>query len=169
MTSLSKSLSLHASEHYPNSTYTVLPPSSSSDKDTITLLLASNKYSPQNFYTGRLRTHYTYHAPTTTLTGSLKCDVHYYEDGNVRLTTTKTLPETRISGSGSGEVGGADVVREIGRVEKKWQEELGKGFAVLSEGSFKGLRRQLPVTRQKMEWEKVGGLRVGREIGGVRR
>jgi capping protein alpha len=30
----------------------------------------------------------------------------------------------------------------------------------LAEGSFKGLRRQLPVTRQRVEWEKIGGYRV---------
>lgn len=94
--------------------------------------------------------------------------MHYYEDGNVRLTTTKTLPESKVSGPAGGLThSGADVVRDIGKVERKWQEELNKGFALLSEESFKGLRRQLPVTRQKMEWEKVGGLRVGREIGGL--
>ena len=92
--------------------------------------------------------------------------MHYYEDGNVRLTTTKTLPEVKLNGGGT-EASGVDVVREVAKVERKWQEELNRGFAVLSEGSFKGLRRQLPVTRQKMEWEKVGGLRVGREIGGL--
>lgn len=84
----------------------------------------------------------------------------------MRLTTHKTFEETKVLGG----TGGAEaVVKEIAKVERKWQEELNRGFTQLSEGSFKGLRRQLPVTRQKMEWEKVGGLRVGREIGGLKR
>ena len=40
------------------------------------------------------------------------------------------------------------------------QEDLNRAFVSLSEGSFKSLRRQLPVTRQRVEWEKIGGYRV---------
>jgi hypothetical protein len=90
----------------------------------------------------------------------VKVDVHYYEDGNVRLLTNKSLAATVSSGTGSG------IVKEISSAEKKYQEELNKGFTGLSEGAFKGLRRQLPVTRQKIEWDKVSGYRLGQDIGG---
>lgn len=83
--------------------------------------------------------------------------MHYYEDGNVRLTTSKPVPETSIPSSGQA---AAEVMKQIAAIEKRYQEELNRGFASLSEGSFKSLRRQLPVTRQKVEWEKVGGYRV---------
>jgi len=36
----------------------------------------------------------------------------------------------------------------------------------MNEQSFKGLRRQLPVTRQKVEWDKVGGYRLGSDLRG---
>jgi capping protein alpha len=52
-------------------------------------------------------------------------------------------------------------VRQIATAEKKYQEDLNKAFASLSEGAFKALRRQLPITRQKIEWEKISGYRVG--------
>jgi hypothetical protein len=81
--------------------------------------------------------------------------VHYYEDGNVRLTTRKPL--TLAIGSGTA---AADIVRHIAAAERKYQEELNRGFQALSEDVFKGLRRQLPVTRQKVEWEKIGSYRV---------
>lgn len=51
-------------------------------------------------------------------------------------------------------------MRAIASAEKKYQEELNRAFGNLSEGAFKGLRRQLPVTRQRVEWEKIGGYRV---------
>jgi F-actin capping protein alpha subunit len=86
--------------------------------------------------------------------------VHYYEDGNVRLLTNKPLTASIPSGTGGG------IVKEISTAEKKYQEELNKGFTGLSEGAFKGLRRQLPVTRQKIEWDKVSGYRLGQDIGG---
>jgi capping protein alpha len=86
--------------------------------------------------------------------------VHYYEDGNVRLLTTK---EIKLSSAG------ADIVKKIAGEEKKYQEDLNKAFASLSEGAFKSLRRQLPITRQKIEWEKISGYRLGQDIGGGRR
>ena len=57
-------------------------------------------------------------------------------------------------------------MREIAVAEKKYQEELNRGFGNLSEGAFKGLRRQLPITRQKIEWDKIAGYRLGQDIGG---
>jgi capping protein alpha len=81
-------------------------------------------------------------------------DVHYYEDGNVRLLTSKP-----ISASAGGSA--TELIKAIASAERKYQEELNRGFTGLSEGAFKGLRRQLPVTRQKMEWEKISGYRVG--------
>ena len=80
----------------------------------------------------------------------------------MRLTSTKPLTLTLASASAT------EVVRQMALAERKYQEELNRGFAALSEGAFKGLRRQLPVTRQKVEWEKVGGYRLGQEIGGGR-
>jgi hypothetical protein len=90
----------------------------------------------------------------------MKVDVHYYEDGNVRLLTTKPISASISSGSAS------TIIREITVAEKKYQEELNKGFNNLSEGAFKGLRRQLPITRQKIEWDKIAGYRLGQDIGG---
>ena len=87
-------------------------------------------------------------------------DVHYYEDGNVRLLTNKSVASSIASGSGAG------LAKEIASAEKRYQEELNKGFTSLSEGAFKGLRRQLPVTRQKIEWDKVASYRLGQDIGG---
>ena len=89
-------------------------------------------------------------------------DVHYYEDGNVRLLTEKA-----ISVSVSGE-DASSASREIVKAEKRYQEELNRAFTSLSEGVFKSLRRQLPVTRQKIEWEKISGYRLGQDIGGGR-
>jgi capping protein alpha len=87
------------------------------------------------------------------LSGSIKVDVHYYEDGNVRMSTSKAVEVANASGADA-------VVREIAKAENKFQEELNRAFVQLAEGSFKGLRRQLPVTRQRVEWEKIGGYRV---------
>lgn len=56
------------------------------------------------------------------------------------------------------------IVKEIAKAENKFQEELNRAFTNLAEGSFKALRRPLPVTRQKVEWEKIGGYRVRNDL-----
>lgn len=155
--SLLKSLATHSSEHFPNSSYGVYPIENDSK---IAIVLVANKYSPNNFWNGRWRSLYLYSPSASSLTGSIKVDVHYYEDGNVRLLTDKPVSISVSSDSA------ASIVREIAVTEKKVQEELNKGFTNLSEGAFKGLRRQLPITRQKIEWDKIAGYRLGQDIGG---
>lgn len=90
---------------------------------------------------------------SNSVSGTVRVDVHYYEDGNVRMNTSKNVD---IGSASSADA----VVKEISKAENKYQEELNRAFTALAEGSFKGLRRQLPVTRQRVEWEKIGGYRV---------
>jgi len=156
--SLLKSLSIYFGEHYPASSASAYSVCTSSD--TVTVLIVANKYSPSNFWNGRWRSTFHYNLATQVLTGEIQVNVHYYEDGNVALTTTKPVEIDNVSDSG------AEIVRRIGQVERGYQEELNRAFVNLSEGSFKGLRRQLPVTRQKVEWEKVGGYKLGADLRG---
>ncbi|KAI1632870.1 2-oxoisovalerate dehydrogenase beta subunit [Biscogniauxia mediterranea] len=152
-----KSLSTYVKEHFPNASYGVYPIENDSK---VAVIIVANKYSPNNYWNGRWRSLYIFDPSSETLEGSIKVDVHYYEDGNVRLLTNKPISASVSSGSGAG------ISKEISVAERKYQEELNKGFTSLSEGAFKGLRRQLPVTRQKIEWDKVASYRVGQDIGG---
>ncbi|RFU32767.1 hypothetical protein B7463_g3534, partial [Scytalidium lignicola] len=148
VTSILKNLSTHVQEHYPDASYGAYP---IEEDSKIAIVVVANKYSPNNFWNGRWRSLYIFDPSSSTLSGSLKIDVHYYEDGNVRLQATKPVSASISSTSASA------ILREITVAEKKYQEEVNKGFTNLSEGAFKGLRRQLPVTRQKIEWDRIAG------------
>ncbi|KAF5589793.1 transketolase [Fusarium pseudocircinatum] len=155
--SILKSIGPYVDEHFANAAHGVYPIESDSK---IAIVIVGNKYSPNNFWNGRWRSLYILDPSSGALEGSLKVDVHYYEDGNVRLLTNKPVSSTISS------VNGTSIVKEISTTERKYQEELNKGFVSLSEGAFKGLRRQLPVTRQKIEWDRVTSYRLGQDIGG---
>ncbi|ODH44300.1 hypothetical protein ACO22_00920 [Paracoccidioides brasiliensis] len=157
--SLFRSLSAHAKEHYPSCSYGVYP----TDNDTaVAILLVANKYSPNNFWNGRYRAIYTIPMPSAnSVTGTIHINVHYYEDGNVSLNTEKPV-SVSLSPNSSAET----IIKHITAAERAQQLELSDAFSRLSEGAFKGLRRQLPITRQKVEWEKVGGYRLGQDISG---
>ncbi|KJR85719.1 capping protein (actin filament) muscle Z-line, alpha [Sporothrix schenckii 1099-18] len=157
-----KSLATYVKDHFERPAFGVYPIDNGA---RIAILIVSNKYSPQNFWNGRWRSRYVFDPSTGSLEGTIRIDVHYYEDGNVRLLTDKPQSAT-VAGGGSGSGSGAALAREIASLEKAYQEELNKKFLSLSEGAFKGLRRQLPVTRQKIEWDKVASYRLGQDIGG---
>lgn len=86
--------------------------------------------------------------------------MHYYEDGNVALNTSKKVNESGVADNG------AEVVRRVSVLEKGYQEEVNRALAAMNEGSFRGLRRQLPVTRQRIEWEKVRGYSLSDNLKG---
>lgn len=155
--SVLKGLSTYVKEHFTNAAYGAYPIESDSK---VAIIIVANKYSPNNYWNGRWRSLYIFDPASNSLEGSIKVDVHYYEDGNVRLLTSKPLTASVSSGTGAG------IAKEIATSEKKYQEELNRSFTSLSEGAFKALRRQLPVTRQKIEWDKVASYRLGQDIGG---
>lgn len=150
----------HVKEHYPSLPAFGVSPIS--DDTCISLVIVGSKYSPSNYWNGRWRSTYVFNPATSELSGNIQVDVHYYEDGNVRLLTNKPVQVSLSSGSA------AEIVKTIAGIEKKYQEDLNRAFGALSEGAFKGLRRQLPITRQKIDWDKIGSYRLGQDIGGGR-
>ena len=77
--------------------------------------------------------------------------VHYFEEGNVQLTTS-TSGQAEIPIAGSDADLAAAVVAELRRVEKEYLMSLEDSFGDLSE-TFKELRRKLPLTQSHFPWE----------------
>ncbi|KAK9474531.1 F-actin-capping protein subunit alpha [Dipodascopsis tothii] len=124
---------------------------------SVAVVIVASKFSPGNYWNGRWRSSYV--VRDGAVAGTVAVDVHYFEDGNVRLTTTKAVDVAAAGNAG----------RAIAAAERAYQEELNRAFGGLSDGAFKGLRRQLPVTRSKIEWGKaIGSYRLGQDIGGGR-
>jgi len=151
VTSLSKAVQSYVEEHFPSLAASGVYPADGGD---VAIAIVGNKYNPSNYWNGKWRSSYTFSPSSKGLKGTIQVDVHYYEDGNVRLATAKDVQVEPKGASAS------DVVKAIAAAEKTYQEELNKAFSGLSEGAFKNLRRQLPVTRQKIEWEKVSTYRT---------
>lgn len=112
------------------------------------IILKGHKTSPGNYWTGSWRSDYD----LKTGKGVVHIDVHYYEDGNVRLQTIKHV-----------DINTSDPVKSIKQEEDKLQLALNKQFLELNETTFKQLRRQLPVTRSKINWGKaIGNYKLGK-------
>jgi len=138
-------------------------PSSSS---IFTIVIVANKYNPSNFWSGRWRSKYVVDLARGQVTGKVLINVHYYEQGNVQLQTIHTpsisLPSPHpIQAT---QQSASKFLKLIETQEGQYQTSLANIYHEMGEKTFKGLRRALPMTRSKMDWDKVLGYKLGAEL-----
>ncbi|CAI5448935.1 unnamed protein product [Caenorhabditis angaria] len=130
--------------------------------------IESHQFQPKNFTNGRIRSEWTIpvgdgKSGQQDLKGSIHAQVHYYEDGNVQLFSSKE-PVVKVNVSADFEKTAQEVFRVISEEENKYQKSLLENYSNMSEHTFRALRRQLPVTRAKMDWNKAHTYRIGQEM-----
>ncbi|PCH39763.1 F-actin capping protein alpha subunit [Wolfiporia cocos MD-104 SS10] len=154
--------------HYHDGVTSVFPASGSTSRYYVQIV--ANKYNPSNYWSGRWRSEYTVDLEERTLKGRILVNVHYYEQGNVQLSTTHSidlpLPPTITPSSAAASA--SKVLALVEAEEGKYQTSLNETYTEMSEKTFKGLRRALPMTRSKLDWDKVLGYKLGAELSSNR-
>jgi len=140
--------------HYPLGTATVY-----SKGGQIILAISSAKFNPHNFWNGRWRATWTYHAGK--LEAHVKICVHYYEDGNVQL-NTNTKTTASVPESGGPEAIASAAMKAISKWEQSFQQALEISATTMGETSFKALRRHLPITRARINWSSIQAYKLGK-------
>jgi len=153
----------YAYEHYQHGAATVYG-SKEGGNYKVVACISSAKFNPNNFWNGRWRSIWTMTFKPkgqVNLTGNIKVNVHYYEDGNVMLTSN-----TNKSGNcpgGDPNTTAQNVVKHIARIEGNFHSALEQSYATMGETTFKALRRMLPITRQKIDWNRIFNYKLGSE------
>jgi len=149
--SIDAAMRRHVDEWLPNGTVTTYGGAVGGVK--ITCCVASLAHDLSNYWAGRWWAEWTLQSgggSMGALTGKIKCNVHYFEDGNVQL-------EDEIKFQGEVPLGG-DVGEAFAKQVKIWETEftakLEDIYTSLSEQVLQSLRRRLPITRTKFDWEK---------------
>ncbi|TYJ58149.1 hypothetical protein B9479_001245 [Cryptococcus floricola] len=129
-----------------------------------TLEVVGNRYNPSNFWTGRWRTRWTVDQAAGQVNGLVNVDVHYYEQGNVQLATSHTASFPYPAEPKGTQSVASQIVTSISKIETLYHLELNDVYAELGDKAFRALRRALPVTRQKMDWDKVTSYTLGADL-----
>merc|ERR1712136_613034 len=58
-----------------------------------------------------------------------------------------------------------DIAKLLQKFEHDYQLAMITNYQSMSSGTFKALRRQLPVTRSKIDWNKILAYQIGQDIG----
>ncbi|KAI8855283.1 F-actin-capping protein subunit alpha [Chytridium lagenaria] len=147
-------------DHFPNGASSVF----CGDGGVLHIVVVDNKYNPNNFWNGRWRSKWTASVGSTELKGEIKVNVHYYEDGNVQLNTTKSFVGKLPTSSNDPRAFASYILKEIKKLEGDYQLSLNENYGLLAKTAFKSLRRGLPIKGTKMEWHALSNYKIGNEL-----
>ncbi|CAX39652.1 F-actin capping protein subunit alpha, putative [Candida dubliniensis CD36] len=159
---LIQKLTQYGDDYYPsNFAFTVIP----ENQDQLRVIIIGQRANHDNFYTGQWKSNYL--ITEQEIKGNIDLDIHYFEDGNVRLKFNESINSNNSSTLQSGNLinDSSKIVNFINEQENATMVKIVEQFNNLNQKTFKNLRRLLPVTRSKINWgSAIGNYRLGSDV-----
>lgn len=155
----------YLNEHYTNGATTVYGKKKGNQFQVI-VCISSSKFNPNNFWNGRWRSTWQItFSPSggqATIDGKLNVNVHYYEEGNVQL--NNTVEKHLQSAGGDPSATAVNAMKAIIKAEQGFHSALDASYTTMGDTTFKALRRALPITRMKIDWNKIRTYKIGADL-----
>eukprot|EP00461_Guttulinopsis_vulgaris_P004530 UN04532 len=99
------------------------------------------------FWTGNWRCTYKLPIGATKMSADIRVNVHYFEDGNVQLDSDYS-PEIDVKANDA-----ADIIKQIDNLESSFYAKLESIYLDMPQKTIKQLRRALPISQTKFNWD----------------
>lgn len=137
------------------------------DKDSWKIHVIGERLKPKAFSSGHWHSSWSIQFKNEgefSINGSVELTVHHHEEGSVQLSAKKEIT-SRVNMKYDSKSQAADKIYwKIKDSEDTVQVALNEAYQQLGENIFKKLRRQLPVTRTKMDWAKFANYNLSTEL-----
>ncbi|KAI9907478.1 hypothetical protein PsorP6_002891 [Peronosclerospora sorghi] len=132
---------------------------------TLVVHLCTERVNLRNFWAGRWKSRWEVdlRAHPAIVKGTIELHVHYFENGNLQLQSVKDVEEEISSQERAGDLGNA-ILQVMKEAEDNVQTHLEEMYINMSEETFKEMRRVMPVTQTKMEWN-LHAHRTAKDLG----
>lgn len=162
---LDEELSAYVAGHYKHGASLVVGRALENGAVSLVACIEDHQFQPKNYWNGRWRSVWSLTVGgggPAELRGVLRVQVHYYEDGNVQLVSSKEVRSPLVA---NGEVATAkEFVKQLWDAEDTYQTAIDNNYKTMSDTTFKALRRLLPVTRSKIDWTRLVSYTIGKEL-----
>ncbi|KAL7714138.1 F-actin-capping protein subunit alpha [Entamoeba marina] len=151
---LQQHLRSYTDENYPHGTGVVFV---NEQDNTFRIIISAAQIQTANFHSGNWRSEFVFKVPSSgsvSIDGSIRIQIHYYEDGNIQM-SSKVDRKIRSTVAGSVEVTAKNIIKAISDNEAQLHTQMDQLFSTMNDSTFKALRRQLPVTKTKMNWANI--------------
>lgn len=127
------------------------------------IVICSSRNNLRNFYSGNWRSTFTVALSQNSaeMSGVIKLHAHYFEDGNVQLSTQKDIPSATLKNE-SADALAAEIIKSIKGQEDKIQNGLEDMYANMADETFRTMRRVMTVRREKFNWSVAETRLVGK-------
>ncbi len=116
----------------------------------IIILISAHNINMKNFWSGEWLSAWEYDIKSKKIKGNIKTNTYYYEEGNIQFNLNTNFDES-VSGSSNSDISN-NIYKIIEKSENNIQVELESVYDNFSNDYIKPLRRKLPVTGTKMNW-----------------
>jgi hypothetical protein len=121
----------------------------------LTLITSATVKNLPNYWSGGWKARYAVDLTSSpgkaVLSGTIRITTHYFENGNTQMHNDKVVPATTVPYADAASLGRA-VVGAIAAAEDALVEALDEMYESMSSSALKEMRRVLPVSGVKMNW-----------------